>query len=62
MLYKDPYNYAGIPESNPDKMSVKFNVSDYLPEAVRNKFKMMIIRFITEVLKENRKLDRVDNN
>lgn len=58
LLYKDPFNYAGITESNPEKMLVKFNISDYLPEAIRNKFKMTIIRFITEVFKENKKLDQ----
>jgi DNA polymerase epsilon subunit 1 len=31
LLWKDSFNYAGIPESNPDKMSLHFNVIDHLP-------------------------------
>lgn len=31
LLWKDFFNYAGIPESNPEKMSLHFNVIDHLP-------------------------------
>ena len=61
LLWKDSFNYAGIPESNPDKMSLHFNVVDHLPSAVRNKFKMTVVRLLTEVLKENRRLDREES-
>jgi len=60
LLYKDPFNYAGIPESNPESMSLHFNVNDHLPEAIRKKFKMTVVRFLTEVLKINLKLDKED--
>lgn len=39
-------------------MSLHYNVIDHLPSAVRNKFKMTVVRLLTEVLKENKRIDR----
>jgi hypothetical protein len=58
LLWKDTFNYAGITESNPEKMSLELNVTRHLPEAIRNKFKMTVLDLLTKVLKYNKKLDR----
>ena len=38
LLFKDKYNYAGIKESDPDKIKVDYDVINHLPEAVQRKF------------------------
>lgn len=34
LLFKDKYNFAGIKESDPDKIKVDYDVMNHLPEAV----------------------------
>ncbi len=42
LLYKDKYNYAGIKESDPDKIKVDYDVMTHLPEAVQKKFQLAL--------------------
>ena len=40
LLYKDMYNFSGIMESAPEKVTARWDIAHHLPEAVQNKFKM----------------------
>ena len=55
LLFKDVSNYAGITESNPDKLYQELNIVRHLPESVRNKFKLTVMELCTKTLKFNRK-------
>ena len=54
-MFKDISNYAGITESNPDKLFAELNVVKHLPESIRNKYKLTVMELCTKTLRFNRK-------
>lgn len=55
LLFKDIYNYAGITESNPDRLFAELNIVRHLPEAIRHKFKYTVMELCTKALKFNKR-------
>eukprot|EP00347_Sterkiella_histriomuscorum_P016015 403354822 len=56
LLFKDYYNFGGIKESNPSKVSNKWDICLHLPEAIQKKFLITIGEFILKVYKHNKKM------
>lgn len=59
LLFKDGHNHAGIKESNPDKVSNRWDIVEHLPEAVRKKFINTASEFIHMTYKYNQKYNAI---
>jgi hypothetical protein len=55
LLYKDMYNFSGIVESAPEKVTARWDIAHHLPEAVQNKFKMQMADYVLKVSRYNAK-------
>jgi hypothetical protein len=55
LLYKDMYNFSGIMESAPEKVTARWDIAHHLPEAVQNKFKMQMADYVLKVSRYNAK-------
>ena len=51
LVFKDIYNYGGIQESQPNKISSNWNIGEHLPPAVEDLFLNVIAEFIYKLYK-----------
>lgn len=53
LLFKDFYNYGGIKESNPEKVSSRWDIVLHLPEITQKKFLFIVAEYVLKVYKYN---------
>lgn len=53
LLFKDSFNYAGISESNPTKVTSKWDIALHLPEAIQKKFLITVGEFLLKIYKHS---------
>lgn len=59
LLFKDNFNFGGVRESNPGKVTNRWDMALHLPEAIQKKFIFIVSEFVLKIYKHNIKI-RID--
>jgi len=53
LLFKDPFNFAGIKESDPSRVNNRWDIVLHLPAVTQKKFLYLTAEFILKVSRHN---------